>query len=841
MDRKRDRREDAPDRPQGEPAPPTLAGHPLLALQHAAGNRAVAGLLARHPVATTAIHRLTQLELFGDGTPANLGATLAEFEASTYSQADWFVEPTLTDADRDALWALLRRTTQGPQVLAGTGDLRLAELRGVSAADWTALEAFGRCCHSGSSTVRVLRPAAYTLAQRVALGTTLTALEAVIPADVLRLTVSEVQLSDVQAGALVPAISAYWATFHPHLQRHYDPAPGARGLEFQAVLDLLTGPGTAPFASLLGRIRNLHRFSIPMLTRLVANFNDHTRARPVDLVLHTSHDESSFMESAHLFADLVLNSPNLVLFLEGQEHLTDITAMIPQIATDYGQDDGTGTFRLHQAMIAGHGQTRGVELAGTGAPTVSDGNVHYPHANEGLDLDTNLTNTQDLLDALLRSLDPATARVVFAGCLVGAQRVAPGTNAAGIQAQVNAGNTSLAAFTQQRATAAGLGGGIVQGARASVALGAATSLQDGGGNLAIQYSFDPNAFGGAAAYVASGHEPEGLMRAAVELAVTDPVVAANTLRTRLGQPVTAGWYDEATLAMVRISLEGVGVGAGVDLVRLNELANLSEIPFLARWPGSFSITVGHFGHLNAAGPLGDRVYAEIAATPTFTAPPDDDARVMRLLNEEGRLAKGDARDAALLAFLDATPQLTAELIQRNLDAVAIAGRSPTLFPAAAPATTGRIRLALAWLHAAPANADVRAFLDGQVVTPGATPELSAAVRAELGGFQEAEVLETLGRRLPTSPAVGGGASLPNANAELRHTGDNRVLIEPNPYEATVLPHALNVRSLPGMHGTPFAWVHRGDVLSVAGFTHDWAGIDIDGRLGFVYRHEITPP
>ena len=93
----------------------------------------------------------------------------------------------------------------------------------------------------------------------------------------------------------------------------------------------------------------------------------------------------------------------------------------------------------------------------------------------------------------------------------------------------------------------------------------------------------------------------------------------------------------------------------------------------------------------------------------------------------------------------------------------------------------------------------------------------------------------------SSAAVGGGAALPNANAEIRHTGDNRVLVEPQPYEATVVPAALNVRSQPGMHGTPFALLHAGDVVHVAGFTHDWAGIDMGGRLGFVHRSKITPP
>jgi hypothetical protein len=782
--------------------------------------------------------RPTAVDLWGDGTPAHLGMTLDQFVASTRVQADWFVEASLSDGDRDDAWALLRRTSQGSNFLAGTGDLRLAELRTASPADWVGLAAFGRGCDSATDTVRILNRAAYTLPQRVALGTTLLALEAIIPPVVLRLTVSELQLSDVQAAALIPAINAYWTTYSPHLQRRYSPAPGARGLEFQAIIDLLSGVGIAPFATLHGRIRNLHRFSVAMLNRLVTNWADTSRSLPVHLVLHTSHDESSFQESAGLFEDLVLNSPNLVLFLEGQDHLADITALIPAIAATYGQPDAGGTPRIAQAMIAGHGQARSVQLAGTGVPGVRDENVEYP--SESLDLDNNLVNTQALLDTLLTNLDPATAHVVFAGCLVGANPVPLGTPTAGMAGQI-AATPSLATFTQQRATAAGLGAGVVQGARASVALGAASSLHDGAGNLAIQYAFDPDAFGTALAYLATGHEPEGEMRAAVEVAaISGPIPAENALRTRQAAGVDPGhdWYDEMTMVLVNMALDGVAVGAGVDPQRLNILASMAEAPFLSRWPGSFAINVQSFvSDVNSQAAFATDLYTAVAATPTFTAASDADSQAMRLIIEQARIANGEAREAALLAFIDANAAITADVISNNLDAAAIAASSATFFPAAAPVTAGRIRLALAWLDQVHGNPDVRAFLNAQVVTPaGAAPELSAAVKAELGGFQETTVLETLGRLLP-----GGPGAPPDANAELVHTGDNRVLIEPHPYEATVLAAGLNVRDRPHMGGSPFAVVHAGDVVSVAGFTHNWAGIDLDGTLGFVHRNFITAP
>ena len=682
------------------------------------------------------------------------------------------------------------------------------------------------------------------MAQRIGLGETLLQLEAIIPPAVLRLTVSELQLSEVRANALIPAISGYWTTYSPHLQRRYTPAPAARGLEFQGVLDLLNGPGIAPFASLLGRVRNLHRFTVPMLTKLVGNFADVTRARPAHLVLYTGHDESSFQQSLPLFEDLVLNSPNNVLMLEGQAHITDITAAIPTIAATYGQPDASGTHSIAQAMIAGHGQARSIELAGTGPGTVA--NEQVTHHSESLDIDNNAADTNALLNALLSNLDPATARVVFAGCLVGANPVPAGTPAAAIPGHI-AATPSLGTHTEQLGAAHGLAPGFTQAARASVALGAATSLMDGAGNMAIQYAFDPDAFGTALAYVASGHEPEGVMVAAVEVAATaGPVVAETQLRTRQAAGVDAahGWYDEFTMVLVNLGLAGVAAGAGVDVQRLNTLAHLSQIPFLARWPASFGVDAASVANtLNGQPAFAPDIYAGVEATPTFATAPDDDAQAMRLVYEQAWIALPAAREAALLAFLDATAAVTAEILSNHLDPLTIGPSSAVFFPAAAPVTPGRIRLALAWLHRDPANADVRAFLDAQVVTPvGGAPELSAAVRAELGGFQETEILTTLGRLLPTAPPpVGGGAALPAANAEVAGTGDNRVLIEPNVYEATVTATALNVRTHPHMGGTVFKVVHNGDALRVAGFTHNWAGIDVDGQLGFVHRNHITPP
>lgn len=819
----------APGSPAARRRPQRKAEHPLVALQQSAGNTAVSGLLLlRHPVAGTAVHRHTRADLFDPP-----GTTLAGFVSSLSVQADWFAEPSLTAADRTDLHGLLVREQSGPHIQAAVGDVKLAELRGVGAADWTAIEEYGRGRRNAGETVRMIDPAARPLADRIAIGKTLIALKAVIPAATLAASVSEAQLLDLHGNAaLIPAIAAYFAAFQPNLEMTYEPAAGVRPLEFQNMLDLLRGPGIAPFMVLRGRIRDLHRFPPAMLTNLVHNFADTSRRRPVHLILHGSHDAAgAFQQSANLFADLIADPRSLHLMLEGRDTIADLTAAVPTIAAAHGQPDAGGTPRIGQVMIAGHGESQSVDLAQNDEMNIDPANPKQKK------------DTEDLLNALMANMDPATARVVYAGCLVGSTTVPAGTPDAAIGGHL-AGNRNLVTATEDAAAAHGIARGRTQGARASVALGASTSLMDAAGNMAIQYPFDPNAYGNALTYVATGHEPEGLFRAAVELAATaGPPVAEAQLRTRLATGVTAGhaWFDEIIVAAITVALSGVAPGSGVPAERLNMLAHMVGPPFLVgNSEDGHSRTVGTLVADVNAQPLAGDLYTNIGTQPSFLAPGNAAFRNGRFVIEQAWLAQGGARAAPLVAWLDGTPTATVGWMGGRLDAGALAASSAALFGGPAPVSPGRIRLALAWLRQDPGNADVRAFLMTQVVRPATGPELSPAVVAELDGASADEVLTALGV-IATAPAAPGRPELPAANAQVRARHGNEVRIDPHPYVATVVPAALNIRRLPGMHGAVFEVVHAGDTLQVTGFTHDWAAVDRGGRLGFVHRSKVTAP
>ncbi len=189
--------------------------------------------------------------------------------------------------------ALLRRTNEGPHILAAVGDVKVGELRGVAAADWIPLAEYGRGRRNSGETVRLVDTTARPLADRIAIGNTMLELQAFIPPAVLGATVSEVQLLDIHNGKLVPLLAQYWKEFGPHLQQRYEATVGARAEEFQHILDLIRAPGVPLFMALKGRVRNLHRFPVGMLTNLVANFADPSRKRPVHLILFSGHDAAA--------------------------------------------------------------------------------------------------------------------------------------------------------------------------------------------------------------------------------------------------------------------------------------------------------------------------------------------------------------------------------------------------------------------------------------------------------------------------------------------------------------------------------------------------------------------
>jgi hypothetical protein len=764
---------------------------------------------------------------------------------------------------------------EGSHIRLGIGDLKLSELRGV--ANWAAVRKY---CEARSTTHHTLRlfPPPPPLADRVALGQTLLDLEAIIPAAVLEVTVSQTQLQRLQATpALLALLRDYWTRFEPFLEQNFTPAAAAAGPEFERVLTFLTtisGTGLAPLLPLQGAsaaarwVRDLHRFPVPMLNQLVTNLGATHGRRPLILIIHSGHDPSaSFQVSFRLFSDLVLNvgvsrgswlpwdpdRTNLVLMIEGPTSLADITARIPGIASTWGHIDGARPRHIDQVVIAGHGSGRSISVAGAGPAAVVGGNVTYP-GEESLIAGT--ATGQALLDILLAHMDRSAARILYAGCLVGSRSVAAGTPAASIPAAL-AADQSLAAYTVDRARIAGavvVPGVTVQAARADVGMGSVRSLYDPAtGRLQPDYPFDPNAYGSAMTYAQTGFEPTGVLRAAVEVAATAGVVPAEfMLRTRMGMPARADWYDRITRLLVPQVLPPLRMPpTGVDIHLLNEAANIADVPFLVIWPQFHWINAAAYVNRLNPQPFAAAIYAGLQATAEYTTVTRDDRRRLRLIVDQGDFLRTGVA-GTLLAGILATGWSAAELMSHlNITNAVLGTHAPTLLPLGVAPSVEQIRLALAWfalfqIDPALNNLHVRDFLRQQVVVaPGVAPAFNAAVSAEITSARQSErdILTALGFPLVAAgPApVGGGPAPPLANVRIPGDARNTEFVDPHPYVATVTVAICNIRPSPSTVRAPIGVRHLGDTLNVSGFTHDWAAVDVNGRLGFVHKKLITPP
>ena len=386
--------------------------------------------------------------------------------------------------------------------------------------------------------------------------------------------------------------------------------------------------------------------------------------------------------------------------------------------------------------------------------------------------------------------------------------------------------------------ALGMPANLVQGARAS--LGTPGTLMDATGNLELKFADDPDAFGTSAAYIASGKEPEGVLRSAIELAATDPKTATAQLRARKAKGAPAGdWWQEVTVAFVEMALDGVAPAANVDLGRLHTLVQMVGTVFLSGWPDDFGITVAHYRFgVNNHRTLAPTVYSKIAATSAYSGT-DTDALNMRLIVEQARISFGQARQADLIALIDST--ISISRIEKHLDIHAMSAKS--LFPIGS-INAGKVRLALAWIRTDSTAKDVRKFLDHEVVETGTGPEFSAIVHTELvsEGIPDKEILELIGR-IKTGKSPAASKVRDKANVELSGDTINDAFVGVQPYAAKVLPGITNlfVRRLPHLGNNQIALVQGGDSLNVMGFVHDWAAIDFTGKLAFVHKAKITGP
>ncbi|NOY63150.1 MAG: DUF4157 domain-containing protein, partial [Gammaproteobacteria bacterium] len=553
----------------------------------------LAAQISRRTITPTPVVRKNRLQLIGDGTAANPGIKIKELRPYVARQADWFSDSTLTAADRDIVWNMLRRLDTTPELRVAAAELRLAEVNGLSAADQILLNTYAQGFNSAAQTIRLSKSVTAVVDAKNK-GSAMATLATFVPPPVMRVVIPESGLNYLVKNGKTPELQTYYSDFSPTLEN---------SAEWSHVEALLTTT-VAPYSALKGWISDLHIFTTPTLAKLVVNVSDFSRSKPVLLVLFSATDwNSAFLQGANMEV-AVRNSNNLALVLQGYPSLAALTARSSDIARDYGEQEVLGidfsTFSLRrgpgqlgQVVIAGHGSDTSVGMGVSGAAPINAGDQYVSYTGEKIDSATNVPNTQNLIDTLLNNMDPSAARIVFAGCLVGSHEFPAAMNlnnlataAATLRGHL-AGNQNLRDFVNARMVALGVTGDV-QAARGSTPF--STFNVDASGQAGLSLSWDPNIGGTSEQYVQTGAEPEGALRAALETyadARFGPTTTTNWMRARAA--ALAGnrhWYLTQTRSAYLVVLPAAG---DVLPAKLLDVSHRVEPWLLAGWASMINV------------------------------------------------------------------------------------------------------------------------------------------------------------------------------------------------------------------------------------------------------------
>jgi hypothetical protein len=762
--------------------------------------------------------RLAKIAVLGDGTAANPGMTIDALEAYVTRQANWFTDPSFAAAERESTWKVVNLFHFGGHVSQALAKLHAGEVAAL--ADRTILMKYASCFDSSAETVQ-LKTVAPNLARALQLGQAIKDLEDFVPTAVLRHVIPESGLVYLVDKAKLGELKKYYTVFKPTLEKPE---------EWPHVEQLLTET-IARWAPLAGWVSELHIFTLMTRVMLLGNIGDRSRTRPVLLVLMSALDwNTAFLQASNLEA-VMLSPKNLALIVQGRT-IANVTAQVTRVANDYGKGK-----KLGQVVLAGHGSDTSMEMASDSKDGWWDAaNDRVAYDGQGdidsstrMDKDPKKTRdpktngTELLIDTVLNSMDPATANIVFAGCLINSHDIDPKMdltgNAAAVQKKLRdniAAHPNLADYVRARMKATGH----------AATLGASNSSTtfdsfnlDATGKAQLSNPGDPDVAGTKLQYVKTGIEAEGALRAAIECCA-DPAlgIAKTTAEMRARVAALAGTTDWG-LIVTRLGFE-LALSAAGD-------ANVTTMVAVVH---RIRVWVDYNATVNAQS-LADSV-KKAEATKVFTAllvasGPDLETGIHHAWT------KYDPAHAAKMMVSLTTSGFTSEDFAKMLSRSILDKHLAALLPVGA-LTRGQIILALTiadqdgakmpkpvcdFLRAAAGGATTRRFpaaLDVDTILPNGTPK----------------ILEAIGLSPKSPPAI--GATI-DGNVDADHDGKNETHVVTDPHKAKVTVAALVVRDTPTSSGKSLGTIAKPLVVRVMGTTRagTWSLIDFNGATGFV--------
>ena len=790
-------------------------------------------------------------------TPATIRARdLSGFVALTESQRDWATSPAL-QGDPPALGTFrdIRTFADGPNIQDACGGLNVGDIvaKGVPAV-YPALRKYTDGVSGGTAWLRWTDDT--TKAERW--GGELTSLEAAWPAANLSLVMrapdpvsnpSPFERLEDPAPPELPNFISYLSTCHPILSAD-------DGSEVDSFLSLRAEGGTATaYTASVTHVTNYHHFTKNTLEGLARNEavpqweqNNWFFSRPMTAVLYPTVDHNGAFHRNRGLEGMVTSGDILTIVLEGHASVADYTAELAPVAARYGENG-----EIQQVMIGGHGNTNILQLAGS-----MSGNT-IAHDSLGTSGTGGANTTALMAEIVLRTgADPARRRIVLDACLTNSHLVqsplnpVAATAASEIQTAITA-NPSLRDFMAGPAGA----GAHVFGSNSSFVPAQTTFLTPGTTDIGLSVPGDPDLIADKLTYVEFGTEPEGCMRAMLEVWSADQRAGTHACRDAVRRRIAAG-NSGHVLPANRESWREAIIQPLYDLAVNHYWGNgeaLRQFGFLAgalfelKWANNTNATTlaTRLGALGGNAAHVDRLLGSVAADPRYAG----SARIAIVI-EQAWMQHRPARRAQFLTALGRYGSCNEAVADVQMGLVMAEVPALLALPPPAPPPADQLRLALLAAHHAPvvipppsplpAHAD---FLN-QLLGAGPNFPPGLGITAALGGLRGGEngILTAIGK-----PVVGGGAPpgvgpAPAANVNLGRAdapdrNDFRVTpLRRNGLVATVRDN-LNVRRRPTTGSSSLGSLAPGSAVFVIGEYGDWYAIEQPNATGFVAKRYVT--
>jgi len=803
---------------EGKFEPQSESGKHLLAheLTHTVQQRSTTPAVSR---------QVTETDVHFRSFDQMMHMTITQFVAYVQSQSDWFTNPALTEDQRERIRTLLLFINDDIAAIFGYAgmwyvDMLINQVTGEeSDHNAEALRTYASAM-AASHTPFLMSSNARSMRTAIAMGADMIKLRREFQDYVLQDALNEAQFLRLHLLGVVDDVIRY------HRDASQTPTfQATEGMDFDSFISFNRENGRNPLfyesTALRGRIRNFHRFQKRALDKLVDNYGDTSKSKPLTLILHSALDHNgAFHRDAHLTAVITAHTSRmLTLMIEGFEHLSDYQSRVGPLATTYGQNN-----LIDQVMFAGHGNAQIIQMAGSIRQDQDPSRAgHIEEVDEAIRVNSNDPALNDAATmSLLREVrsfmaNPANGtggmsphnRVVFNACLTGSNRVADAVTAGdvpGAQTEITEfirTHPSLSMFMQQ------LGGPSLQSVGANGSFGS-VGLVDRTGQLDILSDDDRELTASKLRYTEFGTEPTGAVRAALESWASDAGATRLAMERRVAR--TANGWDailikkayQIIIAQYMTDAEHFRlVGEAVELLSEMKFESIAHVgnQTLQAFQGMDGLGIN-----TDAGNLIDAVL--------HTAEGHDPGVTLALLQVWMTVDATKQAD-----FMSSVGSRTCNQMVVYVDIAFLEskGLMNTLLTGAAT-DAAKLRLALLGILGDNDNAAARTYLNS--LLQGNHFRAGTNVAAALGGATtELAVLTKLGAFVaPGAPQM--------ANIHTDGAAHNTVFVERLNTPGTISnPYGAPVREAPDGSAAELAWLNENDPVAIVGSTGNWYAID----------------